>query len=47
MVAPPQQPFNLKVMIEKFITRTGTNMQELKAASLQNTQANFNIRSVG
>ena len=26
-------------MIEKFITGTSTNMQELKAASLQNTQA--------
>jgi len=39
MVASPQQPSNLQALIEKFITRPSTNMQELKGASLQNTQA--------
>ena len=39
MVAPSQQPSNLEVILEKFITGTSTNMQELKTASLQNIQA--------
>jgi len=39
MIAFLQQPSNLKTMIEKFITGTSINMQELKTASLQNTQA--------
>ena len=38
MLAPPQQPSNLEVMLEKFIIGNSMNMQELKATSLQNTQ---------
>ena len=39
MIAFLQQPSNLKTMIEKFIIGTSINMQKLKTASLQNTQA--------
>ena len=33
MISHPQQPSNLEAMLEKFITGTNTNLQELKATS--------------
>ena len=44
MVAPPQQRSNLEVMIEKSITGTIINMQDLKVVSLQSTKVNSQLQ---